>query len=719
MSTTTSEDESKRRLRPHGIPFPPEELAGDPAAAVAAADAIGHPVVVKLCGEAVAHKSERGLVRVGLGDATAVHLAASELLEAARPEDLATGVLVAPVVRGHRELIAGLATDPTFGRTIVVGIGGVLTEALADVSVRLLPIGRDDALDMLDGLRNQALLGELRGEPPVDRDAVADVLVALGEFAATAPDVVSVDLNPLIVQDGLPVAVDALVEVAEPGEPSAPMLAASTIRTADDRFPALFEPAGVVVAGASTHPGKFGFVSLHNLLAAGFPGRIAATNRDGATVLGIECVPALDDLPAGSADLVFVCTPQGAVPEVLRQAAAIGVRVAFLASAGYGEAGEEGRREQAELVALCEELGILLIGPNGQGVVSTPASLCAQIVAPYPPAGGISVVSQSGNLVSSFLNWSCVSGVGIARALSAGNAAATGVAEVLEYYAADPATTVALAYIEGIADGSRFVAGLRAASAAKPVVVLKGGVTAGGARAAASHTGSLATDDTTFEGVCRQFGVSRARTAEEAFDAAATFATQPLPTGGRVVVVTTVGGWGVIAADAITAHPDLELIRLPQELLASIDELLPPRWSRNNPVDLAGGETRDTVPAVLELVASHPDVDAVVFLGLGIQSNQARLLRGGSFSDDEDVRRIVAFHERQDERYARAAAEVSDSTGTPILTATELAVAFPDNAGPAAVRSNGRLCYPSAERAVAALGHLVRRARHEAGRPLR
>lgn len=719
MSTTTSEDESKRRLRPHGIPFPPEELAGDPAAAVAAADAIGHPVVVKLCGEAVAHKSERGLVRVGLGDAAAVHLAASELLEAARPEDLATGVLVAPVVRGHRELIAGLATDPTFGRTIVVGIGGVLTEALADVSVRLLPIGRDDALDMLDGLRNQALLGELRGEPPVDRDAVADVLVALGEFAATAPDVVSVDLNPLIVQDGLPVAVDALVEVAEPGEPSAPMLAASTIRTADDRFPALFAPAGVVVAGASTHPGKFGFVSLHNLLAAGFPGRIAATNRDGATVLGIECVPALDDLPAGSADLVFVCTPQGAVPEVLRQAAAIGVRVAFLASAGYGEAGEEGRREQAELVALCEELGILLIGPNGQGVVSTPASLCAQIVAPYPPAGGISVVSQSGNLVSSFLNWSCVSGVGIARALSAGNAAATGVAEVLEYYAADPATTVALAYIEGIADGSRFVAGLRAASAAKPVVVLKGGVTAGGARAAASHTGSLATDDTTFEGVCRQFGVSRARTAEEAFDAAATFATQPLPTGGRVVVVTTVGGWGVIAADAITAHPDLELIRLPQELLASIDELLPPRWSRNNPVDLAGGETRDTVPAVLELVASHPDVDAVVFLGLGIQSNQARLLRGGSFSDDEDVRRIVAFHERQDERYARAAAEVSDSTGTPILTATELAVAFPDNAGPAAVRSTGRLCYPSAERAVAALGHLVRRARHEAGRPLR
>ena len=717
MPTTTSEDDAKQRLRPFGIPVPPEVLAADADAAVEAAGSLGHPVVVKLCGDAVAHKSERGLVRVGLGDDAAVHLAATELLAAARPEDRATGVLVAPVVGGHRELIAGLASDPTFGRTIVLGVGGVLTEALADVSVRLLPIERRDALDMLDGLRNQALLGELRGEPAVDREAVADLLMALSAYASTADEVVSVDLNPLIVQDGRPVAVDALVEVADPGDRPAPLLAATPPRSADDRFGALFEPEGVVVAGASTHPGKFGFVSLHNLIAAGYTGRISATNREGATVLGVECVPGLPDLPPGSADLVFVCTPKSAVPEVLRQAAERGVRAAFLASAGYGEAGEDGRREQAELVELCAELGVLMIGPNGQGVVSTPASLCAQIVAPYPPAGGISVVSQSGNLVSSFLNWSCVSGVGVARALSAGNAAATGVADVLEYYAADPATTVALAYVEGIADGARFVAGLRAVSAAKPVVVLKGGATAGGARAAASHTGSLATDDTTFDGACRQFGVSRARSAEEAFDAAATFATQPLPVGGRVVVVTTVGGWGVIAADAITAHPELELVELPTDLLDAVDELLPPRWSRNNPVDLAGGETRDTVPAVLELVAAHPGVDAVVFLGLGIQSNQARLLRDGPFADDPDVERIIAFHERQDERYARAAAEVSDRTGTPILTATELAVAFPDNSGPAAVRATGRLCYPSAERAVAALGHLVRRSRYLAGRP--
>jgi acetyltransferase len=177
----------------------------------------------------------------------------------------------------------------------------------------------------------------------------------------------------------------------------------------------------------------------------------------------------------------------------------------------------------------------------------------------------------------------------------------------------------------------------------------------------------------------------------------------------------------VVTADAITRHPDLELTTLPDDLRADIDQLLPPRWSRNNPVDLAGGETRDTIPEVLSLIAAHPDVDAVIHLGLGIQANQARMLREGGFmgpegADDHGIRRIVAYHERQDERFATAAAEISEATGKPILTATELAVAFPDNAGPAAVRAAGRLCYPSADRAVTALGHLVRRSRFLARR---
>ncbi len=534
----------------------------------------------------------------------------------------------------------------------------------------------------------------------------------------------AVDVNPLIVVDGRPVAVDALVEVdatAAGTTPDAVPRDAGTAtrpRTRDDAgFEALFAPRGVVVAGASTHPGKFGFVALHNILAAGFPGPVAATNLEAVPVLGIDTVRDIAELPPGPWDLVFVCTPAATNADLLRAAAKQGIRAAFVTSGGYGEAGADGRRAEADLVELASELGILLAGPNGQGVVSTPARLCAQIVAPYPPAGRIAIASQSGNFVSSFQNWSVQTGVGVSRAVSAGNAAAVTIADYLDYYADDPETAVGLAYVEGVTDGRALYERLRDVARRKPVVLVKGGTTSGGERAAASHTGSLASDDRVFDGMCRQAGITRATTIEEAFEAAATFATQPLPRGPRVAVLTTAGGWGVVTADAIVRTGTLELMALPDELRAAIDEKLPPRWSRNNPIDFAGGETRDTIPEVMEIVARHPEVDAIVYLGLGIQSNQARLMRDGPFYPDHGLERIVDYHERQDARFAQAAAEVSDATGKPILTATELAVAAPDNPGPAAVRASGRLCYPSANRAVTALAHLWQyaraRARHD------
>ena len=177
--------------------------------------------------------------------------------------------------------------------------------------------------------------------------------------------------------------------------------------------------------------------------------------------------------------------------------------------------------------------------------------------------------------------------------------------------------------------------------------------------------------------------------------------------------MTTAGGWGVVTADAIH-RSSLELVTLPDDLLAAIDGHLPPRWSRNNPVDLAGGETRDTIPTVMGLIAEHPDIDAIVYLGLGIQSNQAAMMRSGGYHPDHGLERIVDYHERQDARFATAAAEISTETGKPILTATELAVSDPDNAGPAAVRATGRLCYASANRAVDGLDAMWRHVRHRA-----
>jgi acetate---CoA ligase (ADP-forming) subunit beta len=211
---TLSEAESKRLLAAHGVRFPAEREVHDAAAAVVAAREIGHPVVVKLGGTGIAHKTERGLVRLGLAEDDAVQTASAELLGAAGADDGEVHLLVAPMLRGTRELIAGLHHDEQFGMTVMLGIGGVLTEALADVAFRLVPITRLDALEMIDDLAAQTLLGEVRGEPALDRQAMADVLVSLSAAAEADPSIVSADLNPLIVVDGQPVPVDALVEVA-------------------------------------------------------------------------------------------------------------------------------------------------------------------------------------------------------------------------------------------------------------------------------------------------------------------------------------------------------------------------------------------------------------------------------------------------------------------------------------------------------------------------
>lgn len=210
---TLSEAASKQLLATFGVPFPDERIVTSADAAVDAAGEIGYPVVVKLGGDAIAHKTERGLVRLNLGTADQVRDAAVELRAAATPDDGDVHLLVAPMVRATRELIAGLHDDPQFGMTVMLGIGGVLAEAVADVSFRLVPITRADAEEMVEDLTLQALLAPFRGEPAVDRRAVADVLVGLSEAATSRADIASADLNPLMIVDGHPVAVDALVEI--------------------------------------------------------------------------------------------------------------------------------------------------------------------------------------------------------------------------------------------------------------------------------------------------------------------------------------------------------------------------------------------------------------------------------------------------------------------------------------------------------------------------
>jgi acetyl-CoA synthetase (ADP-forming) len=213
VSRTLSEADSKALLARHGVPVVDERLAADPDAAAAAAAELGFPVVAKLCGASIAHKTERGLVRLGLGDADAVRAAAADLLARATASDGDVGVLVGRMVKGNRELIAGLSRDDQFGMTVMLGVGGILAEAIADVAFRLVPLASVDADELVEDLTTQSLLGPFRGEPAVDRESLVALLLGLSAAAEAHPELVSADLNPLIVVDGKPVAVDALVEV--------------------------------------------------------------------------------------------------------------------------------------------------------------------------------------------------------------------------------------------------------------------------------------------------------------------------------------------------------------------------------------------------------------------------------------------------------------------------------------------------------------------------
>jgi acetate---CoA ligase (ADP-forming) subunit beta len=210
---TLSEAESKALLARHGVPVPAEAVVATPEEAAAAAGEIGFPVVVKLCGPAIAHKTERGLVKLGLRDAAAVAAAATALLASARPEDGDVSLLVGAMVSGARELIAGFVRDDEFGPCVMLGAGGVLAEAVGDVAFRLVPLEAVDAEELIDELWNQAVLGPVRGEPPVDRAALAAILLGLAEVGEGDERIRSIDLNPLIVSDGVPLAVDALIEL--------------------------------------------------------------------------------------------------------------------------------------------------------------------------------------------------------------------------------------------------------------------------------------------------------------------------------------------------------------------------------------------------------------------------------------------------------------------------------------------------------------------------
>ena len=600
------ERQAKAVLAAYGVPVPAGGGARDDGEAVVISRRIGYPVALKAVGPRISHKTERGLVVLDVHDERAVRAAARSLLD--RAGDPGASLLVERMLHGARELMVGMKRDPSFGPVIVFGVGGIFTEAFRDVSLGVTPLARRDIDGMLAGIRSAALLGEFRGLPAVDHAALSAVIRAVARIAEEHPQITEIDINPLIVDGSTPVAADALMIIAPEAGPKLDPAARPDLTP-------LFAPRAVAVVGASQDARKWGGSLLLNLIEGGFPGPIYPVNRRGGTLRGLPAFRSVAELPEAP-DLALVTVGAGQVSAVVEQCGARGIPVVLVVAAHFSEAGEEGAAAEARLAQTAQAAGVTLIGPNCMGLVATHSRLHAiGFLELRPQAGRLSVVSQSGNIGVQLVTAAERRGIGIDKYVTVGNEASTSALDVLDALCDDPQTAAALVYLEGINDGRRFLDVMRRTTRRKPVVVLRGGLTEYGRRAAASHTGAMAGAADVFFAAARQTGCFVRTGPDESLDLALCLTALPLPRGRRVAVVTLGGGWGVLAADEL-ARNDLDLAVLEPHVLAELDALLPGYWSRSDPVDLVAEVGPDLAERTLTLLAESSEVDAVVVLGV-------------------------------------------------------------------------------------------------------
>lgn len=467
----------------------------------------------------------------------------------------------------------------------------------------------------------------------------------------------------------------------------------------------LFYPRSVALIGASNQRVKWGYRILDNLLTGGFAGRIYPVNPGEKRICGLTAYPNLAAIE-DPVDFAVICVPAAHVAKIFDDCIHKGVRAAFLITAGFGEDSEAGRRMEAELAKTAADGGMVFAGPNGNGLFCTAQRFFPVMLPLFPQPGSISMVTQSGNIGLSMLARGIKHGIGFAKYVSSGNEAMLKTEDIITYYGEDPETEVIFSYIEGIEDGRRFIETCRGVSRRKPIVLFKSGRTRGGAAAARSHTGSLAGSDEIFDAACRQAGVLRCTHLDEMFDLAAALQVQPLPPGPRIGIVTSGGGWGVLAADACEQR-GLNVVPLPQKVIDRLDRFLPAWWSKGNPIDLvAGTHDRSRIfQSCLEILFETDTVDAVLLIGLGMILEQRR--KDYEFDENEKMMmeaemKIGDLIPAMIERYER-----------PVLPATDLNVYRRPEEVPLfqKLREKGITVYADPDRAAAVMAGLYRRQR--------
>ncbi|MBU2512001.1 acetate--CoA ligase family protein [bacterium] len=698
-----NEKDAKELLKFYGVPVIREVTSSDVDTAVAAAEDIGFPVVLKGLGTTLLHKTERGLVHLNLCDIEAVKEAATSIIISAGEE--LEGILVQPYLKGRREFVAGLLRDDLFGPVVMFGLGGVFTETLNDVSFRLAPLTTVDVEEMLSEIRAQAMLGDFRGEAALDRDSIKRVLLGLSQLALDHPDIKEIDINPLITTaTGHICAVDALVCFGEEKKK-----VGETQPVDYHLINNFFYPESIAFIGASPKFQKWGYLLPLSTLSWDFKGKIHLVNPNGGNIHGQKCYQKIADIP-GKVDLAVVTIPASGVLDLIPQLKAKGTRNMLIITSGFREIGESGENLEKTLMKEAAKAGILIIGPNTMGICNPHISLTCLPFPVTPRAGSTSLVCQSGNMGLQFLAFAEQQCIGIRGFAGSGNEAMVTIPDYLDAFEVDPLTRIVMLYIESIRDGRRFFESARRVSRKKPVVLLKGGQSRAGKKAASSHTGAIASDTNVFNAACRQAGVVQVTKSRTLLDVVAAFASQPIPKGNRVAIMTLGGGWGVLTADLCT-NLGLEIPDLTSEIIGRIDQVLPDFWSRANPVDIVATFGLEAPTMILEELLKWDGCDAVINLGiLGKKFFFKRVISAATLNGNisaGDNKSLLESAEKSEEKYVEDLVTLIEKYQKPIFGVTLYDEKKDRTIYPVGDSIYKGLFYPTPARAVEALSKMV------------
>ena len=606
-----TEDDAKSLLKKYGLRVPHWAMAATADEAARHAKKIGFPLAMKAVSPQILHKTDVGGVKVGVSSAQEARKVFEDMHGRLSKKGL-RGILLEKMAPKGVELIVGVQNDPQFGPVIMVGMGGVLTEVLKDVSFRMLPITPSDARSMLQELKGYAMLRGFRGSEPVDVPGLCRALVRMGRMAMEHADYIeSADFNPVIAYPKSHCIVDAKILLSDKKRS-----AVSRARPDREHMEKFFTPSSVALVGASATPGKIGNSILDSLVNHDYKGRVYPVNPKVDQIFGKKCYPSVAAIP-GSVDLVVVSVDLSVTPQVLEDCAKKGIHNAVIVSGGGKELGGKRAEYEAEVRRLSAKHRIRIIGPNCIGMFNAANRLdCAfqgQARMVRARKGDVALLSQSGTMGISFLE--TADAFGLSKMVSYGNRSDVDEADMIWYLASDPETKVIALYVEGFGDGRKFVRTAKRVmkEAGKPVVVWKSGRTEIGAKQAASHTGSLGGSNAVIMGAFRQAGVISVDSYQELAAVAKALTWQPPADGNRAAMASNGAGPMIGAMDHF-GRLGLRVARVSQASRRAMKSHFPPTYviGNGNPADVTGGANADDYRFVMQTFMDDPGVDIVM-----------------------------------------------------------------------------------------------------------